>query len=454
MLNVCLMGASLDTGNNGVSALLLSLVRLILEVRPDARISLFIGNRSSQPQELILPGRKVGIGIINYRLSPSAPLKRHLFWILLMACLFRLLPFEKTRKLIMAAAPPLRDLWQADFVGSIRGGDSFTDLYGLRRFISGSIPALVVLLLGKDLVFLPQTYARFRSAIAQGLARFIMVRSAKIFSRDRGGIEIARDIMGRGSREKEIFFCPDVAFILEPRLPEKPEILSGRSRDVHRPLIGFNISGLLYNGGYTRNNMFGLELDYRLFVCKLAEKLLEETDGNILFIPHTYAPDGHVESDPDACHQVLRTLNDSYPDRVYLVAGHQDAPAVKGIIGLCDFFIGSRMHACIAALSQGIPTVGVSYSRKFAGVFSSVAAADLVIDARLADMDSAIDAVCRHFRRREMIGQALKENVQAAEILLRTTFRDLLNDQKEIPAADRAREPEAAIRSVGGISLS
>ena len=40
--NVCLMGASLETGNMGVSALAVSLVRNILEVRPDASISFLI----------------------------------------------------------------------------------------------------------------------------------------------------------------------------------------------------------------------------------------------------------------------------------------------------------------------------------------------------------------------------------------------------------------------------
>ena len=44
----------------------------------------------------------------------------------------------------------------------------------------------------------------------------------------------------------------------------------------------------------------------------------------------------------------------------------------KAVIGQCDFFIGSRMHACIAALSQGVPCVGVAYSMKFAGVFDTV----------------------------------------------------------------------------------
>ena len=40
-------------------------------------------------------------------------------------------------------------------------------------------------------------------------------------------------------------------------------------------------------------------------------------------------------------------------------------PAVQG----CRFFIGSRMHACIFALSSAVPTIGLAYQPKFFGLF-------------------------------------------------------------------------------------
>ena len=43
-----------------------------------------------------------------------------------------------------------------------------------------------------------------------------------------------------------------------------------------------------------------------------------------------------------------------------MIAHEYDQHAIKSIIGRCDFFIGSRMHACIAALSQKIPTAAVA----------------------------------------------------------------------------------------------
>ena len=118
--------------------------------------------------------------------------------------------------------------------------------------------------------------------------------------------------------------------------------------------------------------MFNLKMDYKLFVHELSEAILKKTNANLLLIPHTFAAHGHVESDPDACAEVFTALSPVYKGRIQMIAGEYDQHAIKGIIGCCDFFIGSRMHACIAALSQKIPTAAVAYSKKFKGVFDSI----------------------------------------------------------------------------------
>jgi polysaccharide pyruvyl transferase WcaK-like protein len=160
---------------------------------------------------------------------------------------------------------------------------------------------------------------------------------------------------------------------IEPRLEQQPGV----------PLIGLNVNGLMYNGGYTRNNMFGLKCNYKIFVQQLVQKLLAETTAHILLVPHTFTATKDVNSDPDACREIFLSTPEYYKTRLHLVTREYNQHEIKGIIGLCDFFIGSRMHACIAALSQGIPTVGIAYSRKFRGIFQSVGAENMVIDARV-----------------------------------------------------------------------
>jgi hypothetical protein len=56
-------------------------------------------------------------------------------------------------------------------------------------------------------------------------------------------------------------------------------------------------------------------------------------------------------------------------------------------------FIGSRMHACIAALSQGVPTVGLAYSDKFRGVFESLGLERLVADLRALEAGEVVEII-------------------------------------------------------------
>ena len=132
---------------------------------------------------------------------------------------------------------------------------------------------------------------------------------------------------------------------------------------------------------------------------------------------------------------------------MHRLRGDFDQSGVKHVIGQCDLFIGSRMHACIAALSQNVPTVGIAYSRKFAGVFETVGVADMVLEARELTQDSLIDQCLRQYRSREQGAALLMERTSEAKTQLRQIFRALLsNSAKSAAATNMAGSPEAAVQ--------
>jgi len=282
-----------------------------------------------------------------------------------------------------------------------------------------------VLALGKKLVLLPQTYGPYNAKISQFFAGFILRRADRILSRDRAGLEMVRCFLGRSTRQSTVKFCPDVAFMLDPMPPENPTELALKLNSDH-PLIGFNVNGLLYNGGYTRDNMFRLALNYKSFAQSLTRRILENTAAHILLVPHTFAPDGDVESDPAACREIRELMASEYGDRIHVLSGDRDQSEIKGIIGLCDFFIGSRMHACIAALSQGIPTVAVAYSEKFVGVFGSIGLGEMVVDARSLDSETCIERVLARFVERNAVSEKFEDKINRARIIITSTFQEIL----------------------------
>ena len=84
-----------------------------------------------------------------------------------------------------------------------------------------------------------------------------------------------------------------------------------------------------------------------------------------------------------------KTLAEEFPG--VIVAPRFEGPSeAKSYISGLDFFCGSRMHACIAAFSSGVPVLPIAYSRKFAGVFGSLGY-DRIADAKTQTTEQIFD---------------------------------------------------------------
>jgi len=275
-------------------------------------------------------------------------------------------------------------------------------------------------------VLLPQTYGPYSHRITKRIARVILGRATYILSRDRESLNVIKKLIGEVADRKAIMFCPDVAFALESEIIKEPAINPPIGDFSIIPLIGLNVNGLMYNGGYTRDNMFGLKLDYKLLIHTVVACMLKETPAHILLVPHTYGLTGSVNSDPDACEEVFNSLTGLNKNKVHLVMQNYNQSVIKGVISLCDFFIGSRMHACIAALSQGIPSIAIAYSRKFKGVFDSIGVGDMVLDAREIDLETAVSKILMFYKKRDKAGIEIKMKVHKAQNMTNTVFKKIL----------------------------
>ena len=432
-MSIVIMGTPVNCGNRGVLALGASLINLCAEASVGGEVVLLLGNRDNLPAAFRVGGQPRLIPVVHARLSPRSPLRHHLFWILLMAVLYRLVPLSNVRAAIARSTPWIKTVAEAEFVGDVHGGDSFSDIYGLGGFLLNVLMDGTVWLVKGTLVQFPQTYGPYRSPLARWLARFVLKRSSVIIARDRLSQKVAQGLVGPA---KTVRLSPDVAFSLEAIRPgrielDPPPLATLHSQPSTAP-IGLNVNGLMYHGGYTRNNMFGLKLDYAAFLPELICALLAEQAGEVWLVPHTYASRGDVESDNEASEKLRDRLPPELRRRVRLVTAEYDQHEIKWIIGQCDFFVGSRMHACIAALSQGVPCVGVGYSMKFAGVFDSVGMADWVVDARSRTQDEAFAQIVSLYRRRAGVRLELLKRADRARQQLIEIFRELVS--RNVPA--------------------
>lgn len=414
-----LLGASFDTGNLGVSALADSSVKLLLGKWPNIEIIFVGGCYEPRAENFIFGTEKKGIVSIPVRYSKNIFHQCHFFRFLFYGILGKF-------GLKKAGNEYFKMLNSCDLVCDITGGDSFSDIYGFKRFFLGFLTKWLFIFLNKDLVMLPQTYGPFKEKISKKMAAYILKKAKAVYSRDKKGIDFVNKLL-KGVNTEKVKLCPDVAFLLDTE-PWDDKVIEqvAAAKDKGRQIVGLNVSGLLYNGGYTRENMFGLALDYPQLIKQLVSYFLTLNDVTVVLVPHVFPKDNLlVESDVIACKSVYGCLTKEQQKNVILPEKEPNQRQIKYLIGKCDFFMGARMHSCIAAISQCVPTFGMAYSDKFAGVFETIGFADYAVNMRCLNNDQMLEKIKLCFSNLTDLKKRLNETVPGVKTNISNLFNEI-----------------------------
>ena len=432
----CILGASFETGNLGVSALAASTVASVLSSFPNARVFFLDYGRTPATYQVSHGEDVASVEMVNLRFSWKLHLPNNIARLLAVALVLKLVPSKKIRERLIRKNPYLSQIKDADIIGSLAGGDSFSDIYGMRRFFYVTLPQLLVLLLDKPLILLPQTFGPFKGLVARTVAGFILRCAERIYARDAASLDEARPLMGRNLSKADVSY--DMAFMLESVRPVSlRDWFANRGQDT--PLVGLNVSGLLYGGGYTGKNMFGLKSDYKDLVRQIVVYFIDQKGARVVLVPHVFGSAGDLESDPAANAAIYRDLGNRYSEKLVVATESYNQHEMKYLIGQCDFFLGSRMHACIAALSQGVPAVGLAYSKKFLGVLRTVGAESLVADLRKCDAAEIIALINRAYASRADIQSELTRKMPAIKQTVASLFTQIVSGRQSAAVYERQR---------------
>lgn len=224
-----------------------------------------------------------------------------------------------------------------DVVLDTRAGDSFTDIYGLHRHLAMSATAELATRQGARVVLSPQTIGPFDTHRGRALGRRSLHQAALVMARDTVSADVAAHL-GRAP----VVVTTDVVFALPV-----PDAVT--SRDVI-----LNVSGLLWNP-----NPHVDAATYRTQLARLYRRLVAQ-GRTVTLLAHVLASKS-ADNDVPAVEEFRRT---EAPDAELIVPDSLDH--VRTVMAGASLVIGSRMHACLNALSVGVPAIPLAYSRKFA----------------------------------------------------------------------------------------
>ena len=147
-------------------------------------------------------------------------------------------------------------------------------------------------------------------------------------------------------------------------------------------------------------------------------------------VPHVFGEGEKSESDQEVCKRIYAELKPKYKDALYFVRGRYDQSEIKYIIGLCNFFIGSRMHACIGALSENIPTVPIAYSKKIIGVMETIGVGKYVADLRTMSKEEIFRIIDKAWVERAEIREHLEQKMPEVKARVLSLFEEIARNYR------------------------
>lgn len=377
-----IFGVSYESDNLGVNALGIGAASVIFKANSNCKIAaITLGQKTNKKYIIPTDNGDVSVELIYFK-------KEQYLIALLEAILFRLFKVQLNSRLTGL-------IKNASTIYNVNEGDSFSDIYGLKRLLRHYIDSKLALIWKKPLIFLPQTIGPFKTKIGKYLSKDILVKSKKIYVRDIKANAYLKEL---NIQSKLVF---DLAVYMKPK-----------ESDISIPpkSIGININGLMYLNRY--GSMKGQFSNYPKLLIDLVNQLIKN-NWNIIFIPHTYNTTNPCEEDDlvstlDFCKKNKLTEN----KQVTIITKQFDAQEIKFILSQLDYFIGSRMHSCIGAMSSNIPTFALAYSYKFHGTFEMFQQGDSLFEVNMISNEQTIeviDKITSRIDKREISAKKLEE---------------------------------------------
>ncbi len=357
---VGLLTVGLNQGNMGCNALCLSAISLLEEVAESLGCSfsyIDFFDAASEVLEYIYPD----LSGMDIRFAPPTP--RYL---------------QRAKRIVMGKSRDVRVFKQAVDACDVFfecPGDLLGDLYGPRPLKVMRSFHSIIRGKGKPVVFLPHTVGPFLSKKAQEVASTLLTNAAHVFTRDSVSYEKARECVATEKVSSTI----DMAMFMP---------FQRRERAVDVPQVGVNPSGLLWNGGFSGDNQFGLKVDYRKLISRVIEALHAKGSRVVLLGHVVSGPRYYLEDD----YKVCRLLRHRYPYCEVAPFFYHPVEAKTYISGL-NLLVASRLHCCIGGYSAGVPIYPLAYSRKFTGLFVKELKYPYGADLGAVDEETAVNGV-------------------------------------------------------------
>jgi Uncharacterized conserved protein len=301
--------------------------------------------------------------------------------------------------------PGLLDPKEVDIVLDA-SGFAFSDQWGERRAIRETQALLHPRRHHQALIMLPQAFGPFENP---GVSR----ECSRLF--ERALLVCARDSQS---------FASVSSLGFERKLRQYPDFTVGVSPMEAKVAIPENYVAIVPN--YRMLDKGGDAGAYLDFLRQIIG-LTRQHGLNLAFVLHDANEDRKVIGQLGGDAGSIPVLTDS------------DPRVLKGMLGRAKFVVGSRFHALVSSLSQGVPCVGAGWSHKYPELFRDFACPELLMP-RLNDtaaLESTLRMLCDESQRTSIAGR-----IKEASLRIKASTELMWEEVESLIRQVQAARPE------------
>lgn len=307
----------------------------------------------------------------------------------------------------------IRDVQNASAVVA-SGGDVFCSEYGHQSLLSHLAPLKVARAAKVPFFIHAQSIGPFKNDLDARTFVAVARSAAHITVRERMSFDYVTRKLGLS--EKQVTLTADPAFLLKRNEAAWREHYGIGQR---KPMVALSTSQAICNWmGSDYGNHF------RVW-CDVVGWLLNELKAAVVLIPHVQEISTKNDDRILATH-LMRHFQ--FHPSLQIAGGDFSASDYKGIISRCDLVVAERMHAAIAGLSSGVPTVVIGYSVKGEGILTDLLGAETVKRSVLISLKEFLDGrtplerIARAWKDRADLKTRVEEQLPETQRLAAASF--------------------------------
>ncbi|MDD3621772.1 MAG: polysaccharide pyruvyl transferase family protein [Methanofollis sp.] len=288
----------------------------------------------------------------------------------------------------------LKEYARADVIVDI-SGDSISEVTGFQGTLYHLLHLWIATKLRKKTVIYAQSVGPF--PYTKPFSKRLLNKTDLITLRGKISYDYLQNLK---ITNPPIYLTADVAFLMEPASEERiDEIFEEIKKDKNSSFVGISVSNLIsrYYGSYD---------EYTTLMAKITDFIITELHTDVIFIPHVTGPDKEKDDRIVGEHVYQKITNKKH---VYLIKKDYSPQETWGIIKQGELFLGARMHACIGALSVGVPVINISYHHKSPEIMQMFGLEENVIAGGDLTFENATTTITQTWGEREKIKRRITE---------------------------------------------